>query len=113
MRWESTTIAGTLLGLLEESGASPLIQIRHGSSALFHSVLQHMIVKKVIHLVPIIMAVWLSQLVEELVKDGRPWRMSWWENTTIAGTHLGLLMVSGVTLPQDLSSVLFQNVGQC
>ena len=72
-----------------------------------------MIAKRVIHLVPDMMVVWLSQLVEELVKDGRPWRMSWWENTTIAGTHLGLLMVSGVTLPQDLSSVLFQNVGQC
>ena len=50
-RWESTTTAGTLLGIQKESGATPLIQIRNGSTALSHSVLQHMIVKKVIHLV--------------------------------------------------------------
>ena len=73
----------------------------------------HMIAKRVIHLVPDMMVVWLSQLVEELVKDGRPG--PWWENTTIAGTHMGILMVSGVTLPWDWigSTVFFQNVDQC
>ena len=48
-RWESTTTAGTLLGILKESGATPLIQISDGSTALSQSV-QHMIVKKDIHL---------------------------------------------------------------
>ena len=111
------------MGVLEESGATPLTQIRDGRTAICHPAKQtmhnkqqqytHMIAKRVIHLVPDMMVVWLSQLVEELVKDGRPGQ--WWENTTIAGTHMGILMVSGVTLPWDWigSTVLFQNVDQC
>ena len=111
------------MGVLEESGATPLTQIRDGRTATCHPAKQtmhnkqqqytHMIAKRVIHLVPDMMVVWLSQLVEELVKDGRPG--PWWENTTIAGTHMGILMVSGVTLPRDWigSTVLFQNVNQC
>ena len=108
------------MGVLEESGATPLTQIRDGRTAICHPAKQtmhnkqqqytHMIAKRVIHLVPDMMVVWLSQLVEELVKDGRPGPC--WENTTIAGTHTGM-MVSGVTLPRDSSTVLFQNVGQC
>ena len=110
------------MGILE-SGATPLTQIRDGSTAILQPARQtihnkqqqytHMIAKRVIHLVPDMLAVWLSQLVEELVKDGRPG--TWWENTTIAGTHMGILMVSGVTLPRDWigSTVLFQNVNQC
>ena len=38
--WEGTTIAGTLMEILKESGATPLIQIRIGSTALFQYVLQ-------------------------------------------------------------------------
>ena len=37
-KWESTTTAGTLLGILKESGATPLIQISDGSTALSQSV---------------------------------------------------------------------------
>ena len=37
---EITTAAGTLAGEVEVSGATPLIQIRDGSSALFQSVEQ-------------------------------------------------------------------------
>ena len=40
LMWESTTIAGILMGILEESGASPLIQRSNGSTALFQAVLQ-------------------------------------------------------------------------
>ena len=107
------------MGILE-SGATQLTQIRDGSTAILQPARQtihnkqqqytHMIAKRGIHLVPDMMVVWLSQLVEELVKDGRPG--SWWENTTIAGTHTGMI-VSGVTLPRDSSTVLFQNVGHC
>ena len=39
-KWESTTSAGTLMGILEESGATPLIQISDGSTALSQSVHQ-------------------------------------------------------------------------
>ena len=60
LRWESTTIAGTLQRLVlgvKESGATPLAQIRDGSTALSQFVLQHMNVKKVTHLVSHILAV--------------------------------------------------------
>ena len=38
--WESTTSAGILLAILKESGASQMIQIGGGSTALFQYVLQ-------------------------------------------------------------------------
>ena len=40
LRWDITTIVGTQMGVLEESGASPLIQRRDGSTAMSHSVQQ-------------------------------------------------------------------------
>ena len=46
--WESTTTAGIHLGMLVEAGATPLTQIRNGSIALFHIVIQHTTVRKVI-----------------------------------------------------------------
>ena len=52
--WETTTIAGTQLGFLEESGATPLIQISGGSTALSRFVIQHTTVRKVIHWVSVI-----------------------------------------------------------
>ena len=58
LRRETTTIVGTQIPTcLEESGATPLIQIRDGSSALFHLVLKHTIVKKVIHRVSHMLAI--------------------------------------------------------
>ena len=36
--WESTITAGILMGMLEESGATPLTQMRSGSTALFQNV---------------------------------------------------------------------------
>ena len=47
LMWESTTTAGIQLGILQEFGASPLITSLN--SSLFHIVIQHTIVKKVIH----------------------------------------------------------------
>ena len=40
LRWESTTTAGILRGVLAESGASPLTQISHRSIALSRDVFQ-------------------------------------------------------------------------
>ena len=57
LRWESTTTAGIQVVNLVESGATPLIQISGGSSALFQSVRQLTTARKVIHLVqPIVEA---------------------------------------------------------
>ena len=39
--WESTTIAGTQIRIVEASGATPQIMIRSGSTALFKSVSQN------------------------------------------------------------------------
>ena len=55
--WESTTIAGTQIGLLEVLGATPLILTSTGSSALSRGVVQLMIAKKVTHWVSHILAV--------------------------------------------------------
>ena len=56
--WESTTIAGIQMPLesrcLWESGATPLTQICFGNTALFHDVMPHTTVRKVIHWVPAI-----------------------------------------------------------
>ena len=46
--WESTTTAGILMGILVESGATPLTQISDGNSALFPIVMQHTFVKMAI-----------------------------------------------------------------
>ena len=53
LMWESTTIAGILMGNLVESGAIPLIQMSGGSTALFHIVIQHTDVRKAIHWVSV------------------------------------------------------------
>ena len=53
--WESTITAGIQMdGILEESGASPLTQIRNGSFALFHIVMQHTTVKRAFRWVSLI-----------------------------------------------------------
>ena len=56
--WESTTIAGIQISMecggIWESGATPLIQMRNGNTALFHDVMPHTTVRKVIHWVPAI-----------------------------------------------------------
>ena len=53
--WDSTITAGIQMdGILEESGASPLTQISYGSTALFHIVMQHSTVRKVIRWVSLI-----------------------------------------------------------
>ena len=84
---ESTTTAGIQMGILQESGASPvitslnspecgvapLIQMSHGSIAMSKGVAQDwsvlkviMNVRKVIHWVPPILEGQMSQLAEEL-----------------------------------------------
>ena len=55
LRRESTTIAETLMGILKESGATPLTQLENGSTALFQFVVQHTTVRKAIHWVK---AIW-------------------------------------------------------
>ena len=40
LMWESTTIAGIILGILKESGVTPLTQISDGSTALSQYVRQ-------------------------------------------------------------------------
>ena len=54
LMWESTTTAGTQMGILQESGATPLTQIRNGSIAMSKGVMPHTTVRKVIHWVPAI-----------------------------------------------------------
>ena len=55
LMWESTAIAGIQLDFwMQESGATPLIQISDGSTALFHIVMQYTTVRKAIHWVPAI-----------------------------------------------------------
>ena len=55
LMWESTTTAEIQVGTMVESGASPLTPISYGSSALFRYVTLHTTVRKVIHLVLVIL----------------------------------------------------------
>ena len=55
LMWESTTIAGILMGIPMECGVTPLIQIEDGSTALSRDVMQHSTVRKAIHWVKAIL----------------------------------------------------------
>ena len=70
---ESTTTAGIQMGMIQECGVAPLIQMSHGSIAMSKGVAQDwsvlkviMNVRKVIHWVPPILEGQMSQLAEEL-----------------------------------------------
>ena len=124
LRWESTTTAGTLIGILEESGATPLIQISDGNTALSHGVEQSQRVvnvrKLALHLVDTILEKSMSQQAEGLVKTGQCHSLMriailMWESTTTAGILLGILVESGATPLIQISggsSALFQFVMQ-
>ena len=80
LMWESTTTAGTRVGLcLTEFGALPLTQISNGSYALSQDVMQHTNVKSIRLLlessmcwVLAMLEIQMSLSVEELVKLGHP-----------------------------------------
>ena len=46
LMWESTTTAEILMGVLKESGATPLTQIRNGSTAMSKDAMQHTTVRR-------------------------------------------------------------------
>ena len=95
------------------------------SYALFQDVSQQRLkrsvmtnVKRALQWVPAIQERWMSQQVEGLVRSGQPWNLMntallIWENTTIAGILMRLLMESGATpliQTKDGTTVLFQDV---
>ena len=93
LSWEIISTAGTQVGTLEESGATPLIQICDGSTALSHSVPRRMIVKKVHYLASLMLAICLSHKVGGLVKSGHHRSLTSihlldWETITTAETQL-------------------------
>ena len=118
--WETITTAGTQVGASEESGATPLIQMCYGSPALSRSVLQRMIVKKVTHLVSLMLAVCLWADLGGLVKTGQHQSLTTipflrLESITTAGTRLEIQTESGASPPIQISSgstALFQSVCQ-
>ena len=59
---ESTTIAETLLVSVMQSGATPLTQMSDGSPALFHIVMQHTTVRKL--MVKVMVIHWGSAILE-------------------------------------------------
>ena len=121
LSWEIISTAGTQMGTLEESGATPPIQICDGSTALSHSVPRRMIVKKVHYLASLMLAICLSHKVGGLVKSGHHRSLTSihlldWETITTAGTQMGILREFSATPLIQIcsgSTALFQYVQQC
>ena len=83
------------MGILEESGATPLIQMCDGSTALSRSVPRRMIVKEVHYLGSLMLAIFLSHKVGGLVKAGHHRSLTSIHlldlaTITTAGTQLGI-----------------------
>ena len=106
--------------ILKVSGATPLTQIRFGSTAMLKGVVQHQhtTVRKAIRLVAAIWEGGIPLPAEELVKSGQRHNLMsttllMWESTTTAETRMGNLMESGATPLTQMcggSTALFQYV---
>ena len=121
LSWEIIPTAGTQVGTLEESGATPMIRTCPGTTALFHSVPRRMIVKEVHYLGSLMLAICLSHKVGGLVKSGHHCSLTsthllHWETITTAETQLGIpreFSASPLIQICPGSTALFQSAQQC